>query len=246
MLKILCCLLALLVSVPGCYFIYPKQVPKVNGALIVEGERLEIVTRRGTRYGNCSDDDYKHDRCEVIHGKLKEPYSVYFAKAVYHGNTLTRAEFNELVYVDYPERVKKVSDLKGVCRISLVPSALAIGTAILAYLGPLMTGNRFNDDQKKVIYIGGGITAAALGLLSYPIGGFACVRASNIAGGLFEGAKETEWESLQRDGFGDIEKLAEDFNQRRGGGSAPPANDATPESTPPEEGTESSTTSSIR
>lgn len=245
-LKSLCGVATLLVLSSGCYFMYPKAIPKVNGALVVEGEQIEIRTRSIKRWGSCSDSDYKHDRCEIIHGKLKAPYTVFAAKAVYNGNTLTRAEFNELVYPDYAQRVQKVKDAKGVCRLSLVPSVLAIGTAILAYVGPLMSGNRFTDDQKKVIYIGGGITAGGLALLSYPIGGFACVRASSAAGNLFAGAKETEWESFNADGFKDVEKLAEDFNNRRAGGTTPPAEPEEPQPTPPaDEGSESSTTSSI-
>jgi hypothetical protein len=234
----------LLVLASGCYSFYPNHVPKLNEALLVEGEQIRIETRRVKRYMECSDQDYKYDRCEIIHAKLKRPYTVYIAKAVYNGNTLTRAEFNQLVYADYPDRLKKVHDLKGVCKISMVPSVLAVGVIAVAYLGPLMTGNRFDDDQKKMIYIGGAITGAGLGILSYPLGGFACVKARSIAGDMFVSAKETEWESSDPERFKDVEKLAADFNQRRGGGTAPPADGTEPEPAPADEGTESSTTSS--
>ncbi len=237
-------LVALLVLGSGCYAFYPDHVPKLHEALLVEGEQIKIDITRAKRYGTCSDDDYKYDRCEVVHAKLKRPYTIYTAKAVYNGNTLTRAEFNQLVYADYPDRLKKVNDLKGVCRISLVPSVLAVAVVAVSYLGPLMIGNKLDDDQKKMVYIGGAITGGALGILSYPLGGFACVKAHSAAGSMFAFAKETEWESTDPDSFKDVEKLAADFNQRRGGDTTPPADDTAPDSTPPDEGTESSTTSS--
>ncbi|MEO7095567.1 MAG: hypothetical protein ABI175_20085 [Polyangiales bacterium] len=244
MLKPLVGVATLLVLSSGCYFYYPKKIPTVNGALVIEGEQISIRTRSLKRWGSCSDSDYKHDRCEIVHGKLKAPYTVYAAKAVYNGNTLTRAEFNELVYPDYAKRIKTVTDAKAVCSISLVPSVAAVAVAVLAYVGPLMSGNRFTDDQKKVLYIGGGIGAAGLALLSYPLGGYACVRAANAAGGLFESAKETEWESFQAEGFAEVEKLANDFNARRAGGTPPaPADGAEPEPPPADESVESTTTS---
>jgi hypothetical protein len=245
-LKTLCGVVALLVLASGCYSFYPNRVPKLNEALLVEGEQIRIETKRVRRYMECSDQDYKYDRCEVIHAKLKRPYTVYIATAVYNGNTLTRAEFNQLVYADYPDRLKKVIDLKGVCKISMVPSVLAVGVIAVAYLGPLMTGNKFDDDQKKMIYIGGAITGAGLGILSYPLGGFACVKARSIAGDMFAFARETEWESSDPATFKDVEKLAADFNQRRGGGTTEPPADPEAEPAPPaDEGSESSTTSSI-
>jgi len=212
---------AALALTTGCYFMYPKQVPKVNGQLLVQGETMRIETHKEKRWGTCSDSDYKYDRCEIIHGKLKAPYAIYTAKAVYNGNTLRRSDFNELVYQDYAQRVKKVEDLKGTCRISLVPSVLAIATLALAYVGPLMSGNKFTDDQKKYIYIGGAAAGLGLGLLSYPLGGFACVKASRLAGNLFAGARETEWEAFDPKDFAEIEKLADDFNARQGAAPAP-------------------------
>lgn len=102
-----------------------------------------------------------------------------------------------------------MKSLKGTCAISLVPSALAIASIAIGVFVPLLEAGKLSDDQKNYFYIGGGIGAAVFGALSYPLGGYACVKANQAAKAEYDWSKD-DWEG---DGE-DLKKLVNDFNTR--------------------------------
>lgn len=199
----------------GCYYYYPKEVPKLNGALLVEGQAIEIETTSEQRWETCTDYELRHNQCEMHHAKAMHPYTLYAATMRYGGRELTQAEFFELAMADYPERIRGIQDAASTCRISAVPSAIAVIAAIAAIGVPLFFSTSFNDDQKKAIYIGGAATSVGAALLSFPIGGYACVRAAGLAGNLLTEHKSKTW--TDRDGtFAQLHELADAFNAKRG------------------------------
>lgn len=231
-------LLALLALTSSCYFYYPKQLPKVDTALIVEGEKITLSTRPKTWWSTCPDSDLAEGRCEQHDGKWRKAQHVLVGQMNYNGRALTRSEFYQLTIADYGARVQSVKDEKSTCRISLVPSALAVASAIVAIGVPLFFSTSFNDDQQRAIYIGGAVGTVVFAALSYPIGGFACVRARSKVGDLLENATLTEWEASDLAGFDELVKDADDFNNGRIGSSTPvvadkPAGETPPTSDPP-------------
>ncbi len=200
----------------GCYYYYPKDVPKLNGALVVEGENITAEASTTDHYEDCTDYEYQHNECEVVHGKLKHPYKLYEVIFHYNGRMLTHAEFMELAMPDYPSRIKGIEDRKATCAVSLVPSALAVAAAAAAILVPTLMSDSFNDDQKEMIYYGGAGVAAGMGLLSYPLGGYACTKAADLAGGLLEDANHKSWVSGDPEELAAIVKLADEFNAKHG------------------------------
>ena len=212
--------LAALAILSGCYYYYPDHVPKLNGALVVEGEQMELVAHTSQEYAKCYDSDYEHNKCEFVHGKLKRPYTLYHASVRYAGRELTQAEFMELAMPGYPDRIKGIEDRAATCKISLVPSVIAVAAAATAIVVPTLFNDKFSDDQQKMICYGGAATAAGFALLSYPLGGFACSKAQDLAGNLLKDAKETEWTSSDAEDLVPLQKMVDDFNAKHGKSTA--------------------------
>ena len=72
---------------------------------------------------------------------------------------------------------EQAQGLKSSCRISVVPSTLALASAAAA-LGAWLFSAKFSDDQLKYIYIGSAVGFVGFSAVSYPLGGHAC-RKSN-------------------------------------------------------------------
>lgn len=208
-------------ALSGCYFLFPAKLPPGHkGDLIVEGEQMEVKTREvKTFVGSCSDSDIEKGRCELHRGKLTRWYMQTHARVKYGGRDLTYAELRELADPEYPQRIATMKSLKRACTTSLIPSALAVASIAIGVLAPQLEAGKLNDNQKNYFYIGGGVGAAVFGALSYPLGGYACVKSNHVARADYDWARD-DWEG---DGA-DLQKLVDDFNTRiRGGAASAPA-----------------------
>ena len=207
-------------TLSGCYFFYPTAVPSVPGPAVVEGAQIEVSTEKKKQYSSCSDNDLKHDLCEVHGGEWKKPYFEYIARATYGGRKLTQGEFFMLTGSTYPALVNEVIAKKGTCNISLVPSAIAVAGALFA-LVTLAGGDNIskNTDTQLLLYGIGAGTFLAGAAASYPLGGYACrsagklgdsVEMNNSGEGLFTGGDPEKIEQIQQ--------LAEAFNAKHAAG----------------------------
>jgi len=209
---------------PGCYFAFPSKMPPPRkGELLVQGEEMKIKTREvKTYFGSCSDRDIKQGSCDFRDGKLTHWEMVTHARIKYGGKNLTYAEFRELADPEYSGRMEAMKSEKTMCSVSLVPSVLAVASIAVGVLAPLLEAGKLTDTQKNYFYVGGGAGAVLFGGLSYPLGGYACVRANRAA--------KAEYEWTKDDWYGDgeeFQKLVDNFNARIHGGTPP---DATAES----------------
>jgi hypothetical protein len=154
------------------------------------------------------------------------------ATVYYNGSQISWGEFFELARPDFVRRVKLVRDLKGTCRISLAPTALAVASLAVGFLYPLVNAGHLTDDEKKTFYIVGGVGGAVFTALSYPLGGYACRRAEKQTRG-FELAMKHNLDNYTDEVYAEFQKLADEFNARVG--AAPETPNGASEETPPAE-----------
>jgi hypothetical protein len=212
-------------SASGCYFAFPSTLPPSHRSdLFVQGEAMKINTREVKTYaGTCSDRNIEDGTCELHNGKLQHWEMVSHARIKYGGKNLTYAEFRELADPEYQRRIEVMESEKTACTVSLVPSVLAVASVAVAVLVPLLEGGKLSDPEKNHYYVGGAAGAVLFGALSYPLGGYACVRANHA------GTAEYAWTKDDWYGAGEeFQQLVDNFNTRIRGGSPPDATAAQP------------------
>ncbi len=160
--------LPLLAFLSGCYLWYPN-VPK--GRLeIVPGATAEIPRDSGVIDHECGTDDT--GACE---GKAIARIRVTSGHPSYDGKKVSHYHFRYLVDPQFRKTIAKVRSLKSTCNISIAPTILS-GLAVVAglYIGSEKGENYVRDSG---IAVG---VAAGFYALSYPLGGYACMRANKI------------------------------------------------------------------
>jgi len=223
-----------LIATAGCYFYYPHHIDDLKQPKLVDGGRIEVTTSHKATTRLCLSQDEIAGRCVLVDGKWRLPAVLFEAKATYNGERLSQSEFYMLTSEGFPAAIDKIRSHKGVCRLSLVPSVIALAGAAFATV-VLAAGDKIETDTAiKLIAIGGG-TFAGGALLSIPLGGVACRRASNEAeqlpGG---GSRLLGWSSYDEDDINAVVRLADEFNAR--GGRPPDQNerkDQQPDRKPP-------------
>jgi hypothetical protein len=222
--------LCAIATASGCYFYYPSKVPKLHGALVVEGEAMEMkVETRKEHYNTCMDEQIQRGVCELVDGKWMFPYNKYHVTVLYDGRTLTHAELLELAMPEYPSRVNEIAGKRAACKVSSVPSWLAVGVGVATAAVSILGTDQLSNDQRTKIYWGGAGATVGLALLSYPLGGFACASARALAGNMLNGADFKDWRFNELEEVAAMQKLVDDFNakhasaaaSRAGGSNAP-------------------------
>ena len=225
-----------LLSTSGCYFYFSPPNNRAHPK-IIPGAEIELSGKGTTQRVKCSDLDSR-DICRT--GVDTYRYKKY--TATYGGQKLTEGELLALVSPRYKENWDRIESKRGTCKLSLVPTVLA-GVALVAAGGISIYGSskhgkidEWPSDTKNALYATSAATVA-FGLLSYPIGGFACVTAHRL--GLKMGTKYHDEKELRvgdRDQhwtderIEELDKLVRDFNAKAKGAAAP----ATDEPPPPE------------
>lgn len=211
----------------GCYYVYPTKLPPMHqGSLAVAGQPIEVRTREVKTFrGPCMDSDIEKGHCELKGGHLTEWTNIKHTQFVYGGHALTYAELRELADPEWPKAVEKVQGLKSSCRISVVPSTLALASAGAA-LATFLFSAKFSDQQQKYIYIGSAAGFVGFSAVSYPLGGHACRKSNKTTGAEYEWDL-ADWENYP--GSAQISdtllKLASDFNERVGAAPTPATDD---------------------
>jgi len=199
----------------GCYLSYPA-LPKSRVIKPVPGATAEVPRDAGSIDQACGTND--SGSCK---GKLSRRIRVVTGDPKYDGKAVSHYQFRMLVDEDFRKKVAHIRDLKSTCNISIAPTILA-GAALAAalYIGN-EKGENYSRDSLIAIGVGAGFYA-----LSYPLGGYACTRASR------------EWDATGMDTNADekfvyvsdaedeaylegLQKLAAKFNADFGGAGAP-------------------------
>jgi hypothetical protein len=205
-------LLALIVLCSGCYFYYPK-VRRTKAPEAPIGSEIEADVDVRTGYRVCRNN---LEGCVVRNGVLKRPYKHTVARFSYNGKVLDQGELRALVKPEsHNAKYKEIEELKGTCNLSLIPSVIyAIGTAavMIAAIGSDQLG-----DNAKVVGIAGGATMLGGAALSYPIGGYACMKAKRRAEKSGIGSDDrTRFDSddIGLDQLRELGEVVETFNAR--------------------------------
>ena len=237
---------AALVFTSGCYFYStPPKRPRIKTPAPEPGAEVTLTSEAKSSWSRCWDD---LPSCRFENGRWKRWSHWTEVTATYQGQTLTQAEVQLLVDPNYRASWAKIEDKRSTCKISIVPTAIAfLGMAVAAGAlfygkGILGDADRETTTSKAVVYAGSGVFIGA-GLLSYPIGGHACISAVHLAHDLeWKNGNETEFD-ISGDNprrVRDMErlvKLVAEFNAKaRNGGepSAPAADEPAPDSPPTE------------
>lgn len=205
----------------GCYFSYPSAVPRVPGPRTVAGARIEVETWERIVWSSCGSADQRANRCELRNGTWQLPRTVYHAKATYNGTLLTQGELYMLTRDGYLDTVSSVRSRKGTCKLSLVPSLVALAGGAFAAVAGIAGDKLFDTSDQAIRYalVGGGVFVGGA-LLSYPLGGYACRRAGAEGNKVaMDQSSESQWYSTDARVVQRVVELADAFN-RRGG---PPA-----------------------
>lgn len=162
----------------GCYFWYPSErkaaVPKAPA-----GSELVVDVVDKTLWSTCS--DTKREGCEFKDGAWQRSRVRSEITTSYGGRRLTVGEVRALVAPDqYAAAYRAVEADRGPCRLSLIPSALSLVGA-LVLTGAVIATNFASESKVEQLAIGGGVGMVGFGLVSYPLGGFACMRAGRTA-----------------------------------------------------------------
>lgn len=174
--------IALLVSMSGCYFYFKAPKNRARAPQVAPGATIDFDSESKTYTETCGDRDSR-EMC-VLEGdgerRIRTPYVQY--TATYQGQKLKLGELRALVDPSYNGDWDSIERKSKICKISIVPTVLA-GVSLVVAAGALFYGkgilgdaDRETDTTKAIMY-GGIIGTVGFGVLSYPLGGFACVSA---------------------------------------------------------------------
>jgi hypothetical protein len=231
---------ALLLLGSGCYFVYPHEVRRhpTSGP---PGSTITIKKTNRVSWSDCRHPRY--EGCEFRKGKWQQAYRYLEGDVRLDGKRLVVGEVRALgAPDDHEQKVREVEKDKGVCKVSLVPSVLA-ALAGVATTVVVVANERFEKDTLKTLLIAGYSSTVGLGVLSYPLGGYACTRARRTATRLGMSnddvygfvVPERKGEQ-QRERAREIEQLARQFNERarqKPSAPTPKPEDPQPEDPPP-------------
>jgi uncharacterized surface protein with fasciclin (FAS1) repeats len=193
------------------------------------------VTKQDHWGFKCADYELKKDDCQLHKGELRMRSDEYMVVAKYQGNVLTVGEFYMLTDAKYVEGVEHIRSKSGMCKLSLVPSTIAIiGAAVAIAAVALNNGGEgaLGTDAAQTLVVGGGLAFGGGAILSYPLGGYACWSAHGEADDLaLSIAHHHAWYLDKESDAEHLKKLADDFNAKQAGHA--PEREETPEITPP-------------
>jgi hypothetical protein len=214
-----------LLTTSGCYFFYP-ELPKAPRPQPVEGEDVKLLMG-GEYRARCEPSSRGCMYTEKGEWRQIETYSTMRAK--YDGKELTLFQLRRLVDPEFEQKLDRIRGRKGVCNLSLVPSAIgAIGGIVLTVAGA--AADNLGDKALPIALAGlGGMVGGTL--LSYPLGGFACRKAGREYKALVKGIGKDRTEFyIEGDDLVETVEMTKAFN-RRFGKRVPPAGDDQPDET---------------
>ncbi len=217
--------LLVLVVLGGCYLQYPS-LPK-GEITPVPGATAEIP-----RVGKDIVQDCGNSNSGRCRGRLTYEVHVVTGKPMYNEQKVSHYKFRMLVDPDFRKKVAHIRSLKSTCNISLAPTILAgVAAGVALYFGA-QKAEHYTRNSGIAVGVGLGFYA-----LSYPMGGYACRRASTEwrESGTSDNANEAfVYVSDDKDEayLEGLQKLAAEFNANPTGAVADTVPESPPE-TPP-------------
>ncbi|MDQ3336547.1 MAG: fasciclin domain-containing protein [Myxococcota bacterium] len=207
--------LALIVLCSGCYFYYPST-RRAKAPQAPPGTQIEVDADVHTGYRVC---DNNLEGCVVRGGVLKRPYKYTVARFRYNGKVLNQGELRALAKPEsHDTKYKQIEELKGTCNLSLIPSMLYAIGAVAVTIGA--AGGDKLGDTGTYIAVGGAATMLGGAALSYPIGGYACMKAkrrseeSGIANDDRTRFSVNNNDDLAMERLRELGQIVDDFNER--------------------------------
>jgi len=206
-----------LIPVSGCYF-YFSTPKKAEAPTVVPGEPIVVKTKRKTAYFHCVE---PYTGCYYAKDGIWKKEAEYDDHVVtYRGKQLTRGELRALADPEgHAERYKKIDANRGTCKLSLIPSALSMAGLLTVIVGGVAY-KKLGEDTGNIVVGVGMISTVGFGVLSYPIGGYACRRMDHESGRM--GAAQDDLigvhagvdNDAQQQQVAEIMELVEAFNAR--------------------------------
>jgi hypothetical protein len=160
-------LLVLLAVLGGCYFQYPR-LAKGKVLQVVPGATAEVPRDSGVINSDCGNNN--SGSCE---GRATHRVRVVTGQPTYGGHKVSHYQFRMLVDPEFRQKLAHIRELKSTCNISLAPTILAgVAAGVALYIGS-QKEEHYSRNAGIAVGIGAGFYA-----LSYPLGGYACVRAN--------------------------------------------------------------------
>ena len=228
--------MALCAASSACYFYFPDNVKVATAPAIAPGEEVKLEGGVLTGDVKCTDN---LEGCTIKDGDAKREYSYATMRGSYAGEVLTNGELRALVDPEkHKQLYRKLAEYKSTCNLSLVPSGIFAAGALVETVG-------FAAQDKiphfEYVIIGGAIAMLAGAALSYPLGGYACMRGRDFysANFLSRDAKKhfdvVEGSNAAAQTALEIAAAVDKFNERARASAPPASTNAGGDAAPPAE-----------
>jgi hypothetical protein len=237
--------LLVLVMVPllsGCYFY--KHVGGKTSAPDIRGTELRVKRDSGRYSVHCPGS--RIEGCQPDSDGIWKKWRTYERIDVYAGNRrLNRGEVRALVSPEeHAKRWAAVEKHRGTCKLSAIPSFLALASAGVTVFGSAWAYKERDEVAEdewttaKTVGLVGLVGIAVFTIASYPIGGYACLSASSAMEEsglqLDDSTGYTKYDDNTGENLAEIEEVVARFNsQLANSGSADPAEEQGDTSTEP-------------
>jgi len=222
---------------PGCYAFYPHGFKRAVPPRVEANAKIRLEARDHTSWSSCTSSD---DKCEVHDGEIKSSYQSTRYYPYYGDVPITLGQLRALLDGDsYTAAWDKIERKKGTCKISIPPTVIYFVGALATVVGITLSKNEPDSDMRTYSYIAGAVTGGAA-LLSYPLGGYACMQAKSVAEGIEVNVADSPYATANGRDIDELQRKIDAFNRGerpgRNGTETPtrdtPAVDTPTEATP--------------
>jgi hypothetical protein len=196
--------------VSGCYGFYPHGYKRAVRPRVEASAKIRLEAKAHTSWSSCSASD---NDCEIHDGELQSPYH-YTRYYPYYGDVaITLGQLRALLDGDkYDAAWDKIEGKKGTCKISIAPTVVYFVAAAATVVAITLSRNEPDSSMRTYAYIAAGVTGGAA-LLSYPLGGYACMQAKGIAESIDAKYAESPYETANP-GYAAEEREIEELQRR--------------------------------
>jgi hypothetical protein len=224
----------------GCYGFYPHNLKRSVPPRADETAQITLEAKPFTSWTSCGPSDRN---CEWHDGKLMDPYRYLRYYPSYGGTPITLGQLRALLDGDkYDAAWDKIERKKGMCRVSIAPTVIYFAAAIGSVVAFTLSKSEPDSTMRTYAYIGAGVAGGAA-LLSYPLGGYACMQAKGIAEDIEAQYGDSPYETAnpgnaaEEREIDELQRRIDAFNRgerpnRKGAGT--PTEPKPPEETPPD------------
>ncbi|MDX2088969.1 MAG: fasciclin domain-containing protein [Kofleriaceae bacterium] len=197
---------AVLVLLSGCYGFYPHELKRQVPPRVEGRAELRLEEKNFTSWSDCGASD---KNCEWHDGELQSPYHYKRYYPYYGDEAINLGQLSALLNGDkYTAAWDRIEGKKGTCKISIAPTVVYFAAAIGSVVAFTLSKDEPDSDMRTYAYIGAGVSGGAA-LLSYPLGGYACMQAKGIADKIEARYGESPYEVLNPGNSQEERKIAD-------------------------------------